>query len=77
MPPCGAQVSTVDMGTQGSHARAWGPNRRGVLVLEGPTIHSTSAREAGVSVQGGPGSRCSQAQNMRTGFSVGHEPRCA
>ena len=77
MPRCGTQVSTVDVGTRGSHARAWGPNWRGALVWEGPTIHSVSGHEAGVSVQGEPGSQCNKAQNMRTGFSVENEPRCA
>lgn len=52
MPACGAQVSTVDMDTQGGHARARGLNRRGVLVQEGATIHSVNACEAGMSVQG-------------------------
>ena len=41
------------------------------------SVGSISAREAGMSVQGGPESQCSKAWNVRTGFSVEHEPKWA
>ena len=77
MSPWGALVSMLDMGTQGAHATAWGPDWRGALVQEGPTIHSVGVREAGMRVQGGPRGQCNKAQNVRTGFSVGQQPKCA
>lgn len=70
-------VCTVDMSTQDRHARSWSQNEGAVLVWEGSTIHRISACKTDISVQGGPGSQCKRAENMRTRLSVGDEPRCA
>lgn len=70
-------VCTVDTSTRGRHTRAGGQNGGAVLVWEGSTIHRITACEAGMSVQGGPGSQCKRAQNIRTRLGAGDEPRCA